>query len=71
MDYKGKDFHGDRVQRYAALRVAMAKQYGEESFGPTETHFLDDEEMTTQERKEQKDQAKASEGLKRLNITVS
>ena len=63
MDYKGKDFHGDRVQRYAALRVAMAKQYGEESFGPTETHFLDDEEMTTQERKEQKDQAKASEGL--------
>ena len=63
MDYKGKDFHSDRVQQYAALRVAIAKQYGEESFGPTETHFLDDEEMTTQERKEQKDQAKASEGL--------
>ena len=26
-----------------ALRIKMAKKYGEESFGPTETHSLDDE----------------------------
>ena len=54
MDYKDKDIHGNRVQQYAALRVEMATQYGEESFGPTETHFLDDEEMTTQEEKNKK-----------------
>ena len=38
------------------------KKYGEESFTLTETHFLDDEEMKTQERKEQIDKVKASEG---------
>ena len=38
------------------------KKYGEESFRPTETHFLDDEEMKTEERKEQIDKVKASEG---------
>ena len=38
----------------------MAKKYVGERFGPTETNFLDDEEMTTQE---QKDKVKASEGL--------
>lgn len=70
MDYKGKDFHGDRVQRYAALRVAMAKQYGDESFGPTETHFLDDEEMTTQEQKEQKDKVKANKGLIKIGYNL-
>ena len=41
----------------------MAKKYDEESFGPAETYFLDNEEMTMQERKEKKDNVKASEGL--------
>ena len=44
-----KDFDDDRVQRYDALRIEIAKKYGYESFGPAETHFLDDEEMTRQE----------------------
>ena len=39
------------------------QKYDKESFGPVETHFLDYEEMATQERKEQKDKVKASEGL--------
>ena len=63
MDYKGKDFDWDRLQQHAALRVEMARKYGEESFGPAETNFLDDEEMTTQKRKEQKDKVKVSESL--------
>ena len=39
MDCKGKDFDGNRVQHYAAVSVEMVKKYGEESFGPAETHF--------------------------------
>ena len=61
-----KTFSGDRVQQYAALRVEMAKKYGKEGFGPTEKNFLNDEEMTTQEQKEQKDKVKASEGPKKI-----
>ena len=39
IDYKGKDFGGDKVQEYAALRVEIANKYGEERFRPAETHF--------------------------------
>ena len=54
MDYKGKDFDGNRVQQYAPLRVKMKKKCGKEMFGPEKTHFLEDEEMVTQETKEKK-----------------
>ena len=39
MDYNGKDFDANREQQYVSLRVEMAKNYGEESFGSAETHF--------------------------------
>ena len=42
MDYKGKDFDGNRMQQNTPLRVKMTKKYVEESFGPAKTHFLDD-----------------------------
>ena len=45
------------------LRIEIAKKYGAESFWLAESHFLDGEEVTTQERKEQKDKVKVSKGL--------
>ena len=63
MDYKIKDFDHDSVQHCAALRVEIANKYGAESFWLAESHFLDGEEVTTQERKEQKGKVKVSKGL--------
>lgn len=50
MVYKGK---------YFCVEGRNGRKHGKESFGPAEAHFLNDEEITTQELKEQKHKNKA------------
>lgn len=59
IDYKGKDFDADRAAQNAALRTEMVKKFDWEYFGPETTkNIAMDDGLTTEERQENKKEAK-------------
>ena len=64
MEYKGKDFDGDRAQQYSVVRTEMAKKYSNEYFGAEKAEtFIIDDEQTPEEIKEKKNEVKVCENL--------
>lgn len=58
-DYKGKDFDADRAAQNAALGTEMVKKFDWEYFGPETTkNIAMDDDLTTEERQENKKEAK-------------
>ena len=64
MEFKGKDFDGDRPAQYAVLREEMAKMFGVEMYGPVSPSTLSPIEMQglcEEERKEERNRMKMQE----------
>ena len=64
MEFKGKDFDGDRPAQYAALRKEMTKMFGAEMFGPESSSTISPTEfdsLTEEEKKEERKRMKQRE----------
>ena len=55
IDYNGKDFDDNKVLQFAVYDSRNGRKYGEQKFRLAEAHLSDDQGMTKQSQKRQKD----------------